>query len=108
MVSGVHHYHKRKRKVKKGAKTNVWVRFFDKIIYLVAISGPLITLPQVFKIWIEQDSSGVSIITWVGYFLGSFFWLAYGFIHKEKPIIVANLLWVVLTFLIILGVWRYG
>jgi uncharacterized protein with PQ loop repeat len=110
MASGLHHYHKRKRKEKpkKFNLENRWVKLMDKVIYMVAISGPLMTLPQIFKIWIEQNSSGVSIISWGAYLIGAFFWIGYGFMHGEKPIIVANLLWIVFTSLIIAGVLIYG
>jgi len=107
MASGLHHYHKRKRNVKYPSE-NKWFRLMDKIIYIVAISGPLMTLPQVFKIWIEQSAAGVSVISWCAYFLGGFFWIVYGFMHGEKPIILANLLWLIFTSLIIAGVVVYG
>jgi uncharacterized protein with PQ loop repeat len=111
MTSGLHHAHKRKRvalKKEKYPHPNKWYRFMDKAIYLVAISGPLVTIPQILKIWIEQNPTGVSIISWTGYLIGAFFWITYGFMHNEKPIIVANLLWIVLTSLIITGVFIYG
>ncbi|MBT4166072.1 hypothetical protein HOE04_03480 [archaeon] len=108
MASGLHHYYKRKKKGKDYPHKNKWFSLMDKIIYLVAVSGPLVTLPQVLKIWIEQSASGVSLISWGGYLIGSFFWIVYGFMHDEKPIILANLLWVVFTALIVIGVVVYG
>ena len=107
----LHHIHKRKRihlKKEKYPSPNKWVSLMDKLIYLVAIAGPLITIPQVLKIWIEQNPSGVSVLSWGGYFIGAFFWVTYGFIHKEKPIILANLLWIIFTSLIVVGVFVYS
>ena len=108
MASGLHHYHKRKRLCEKYPHSNKWFRLMDKLIYIAAISGPLMTLPQVLKIWVEQNPSGVSIISWLAYLIGGIFWLIYGFMHDEKPIIVANLLWIISTSLIIAGVLIYG
>jgi len=111
MVSGLHHFYKRKRihqKHEKYPHPNKYINFMDKIIYFVAIMGPLMTFPQLWKIWVEQVATGVSIFTWVAYFLGSFFWLVYGVTHKEKPIIITNILWVILTIAIVVGIWMYG
>jgi len=71
--TGYHHYNLRKRvhqKKEKYPHPNKFKRSMDKFIYLVAIFGPLIALPQVLKIWQSQDSSGVSLLTWSGYLLG--------------------------------------
>lgn len=37
-----------------------------------------------------QDISGVCLVAWTGFLTGSFFWLFYGIIHREKPIVVIN------------------
>ncbi len=66
------------------------------------------TLPQVFKIWIGQNASGVSVISWLGYLIAAWFWLLYGFIHKEKPIIVTYLTWTVLVVMVIVGTLLYS
>jgi len=57
---GLHHYHKRKRE--KFPVSHKWKRFMDKAIYGVGIFGPLMTLPQIGKIWIEKNASGVSLL----------------------------------------------
>jgi len=122
MASGLHHFHKRKQKgevetassLKKPKSPyetpsrNKLKGFMDTIIYIVAVLGPLIAIPQVLKIWQVQDASGVSLITWIGYLLGGFFWLSYGILHKEKPIIITNALWIFVQAFIIIGIIRYG
>lgn len=106
-----HHLHKRKRihlKEEKYPHSNKWIRFFDVVIYVVAVLGPLITLPQVLKIWEEQNASGVSLFSWVGYTCAASLWLVYGIIHKEKPIIFANLIGIIMNISVISGIWIYG
>ena len=98
---GLHHFVKRKKELK-------FKRIFDKLIYVVGIFGPLMTLPQVMKIWINHQVAGVSIVTWVGYSVNSFFWLGYGIIHKEKPIIINYILWLILNISVVIGVLIYG
>ncbi len=93
---GLRHLHRRKRK-----------NFIDRFIYIFAIGGPLMNIPQLLKIWIEKSASGVSIISWVGFSLTALIWLIYGVIHKEKPIVVANVLYFVLQIGIIVGALLY-
>lgn len=93
-----HHKHLHKRRKKRQSSV-------DKLVYLAVIFGPMMTLPQVYSIWIEK-SDGVSVISWVSYLVIAVIWLFYGLKHKEKPIIVVQLLWIVLDVLIVVGLLR--
>jgi len=107
----LHHLHKRKRIYKKFEiypHPKKLKRIMDKLIYLIAILTPLMTLPQVYKIWIERNPVGVSALTWSSYLLAACFWLSYGILHKEKPIILVNVLMIILEIIIIIGVLTYG
>lgn len=100
------HHHLVTRKIHK--RLTFWEKVFDRFVLVGAFLGPMATLPQVFQIYQSKDVSGVSALSWGGYFLGSFVWLGYGLLHKEKPIIVSNLLFSIFTFLIVLGTIIYG
>ena len=76
----------------------------DELIYVVAFMGPLMTIPQVITIWLERKVEGISIITWSSYAVLSIFWISYGLIHKEKPIILANVLFLFVNTTIVIGV----
>lgn len=78
--------------------------FINKFIYFVGGFGVAVIIPQVTRIWIGGDIEGVSLTTWGGFFIASIFWLLYGIVHKEKPIIYTNASVCVLDFLIILGI----
>jgi len=39
-------------------------RFYDKFIYFVVIIAPIANIPQLLKVWIEKDASGVSSLSW--------------------------------------------
>lgn len=78
-----------------------WV--IDKGVYICGILGILVIIPQINNVWIEKQTSGVSLITWVGFFVGSLFWLFYGIIHKEKPIILTNLAVIIADLAVIVG-----
>lgn len=87
---------------------NAWKRFLDKIIYAVAIFGPIITIPQILKIWIGKNATGVSLTTWGLWLIPATLWLLYGFAHEEKPIIVSQFAWLIVYMLVIIGTLLYG
>lgn len=110
-TAGLHHFHTRKRMYvhhEPYPHPNKWKRFMDKAIYVIVILGPIMTLPQVFDIWLKKNAAGISIISWGSYLVFSIFWLAYGMMHKEKPLILANIFWIILNVLIVLGALIYG
>lgn len=79
-------------------------RFINKYIYVIGGFGVVVIVPQVWRIWMSQDIKGVSLITWVGFLVASFFWLFYGLVHKEKPLIFTNAAVCVLDLMIIVGI----
>jgi len=104
---GMHHAHKRKRRNDYPHK-EPWKRFLDKAIYVVALTGVVMTVPQVYKIWVGQNAAGVSALSWGVYGIVAVFWLLYGIAHKEKPIIVTNVFWILLDISIVIGTMLYG
>ncbi len=108
---GLHHAHKRKRihqKHEKYPHPDNLKRFMDKAIYVVGVFGPIMTLPQVWKIWVGKNAVGVSVLSWSAYLIAAFFWLVYGLIHKEKPIIITYSLWILMEISIVAGTLIYG
>jgi MtN3 and saliva related transmembrane protein len=107
---GMHHLHKRKRVYKKLEKyphPHKFKRFFDKFIYFIAIGGSLLTIPQVLKIYINHDASSISSTSWIGYLFLAIAWLIYGILHKEKPIIISNILLFILNLFVVIGTILY-
>jgi uncharacterized protein with PQ loop repeat len=107
----VHHLQKRKRvyqKLEKYPSIDKKKNLVDKLIYIVIFIAPIMTIPQIIKIWVEKNASGLSIISWTTYALGSMLWLSYGFLHKEKPLIISHTIWTILHIMIIVGIIFYG
>lgn len=108
----VHHFHTRKRmsqkKLENYPSRKKWVKLMDKVIYVIGFFGPLMTIPQLTKIWVEQNAAGVSLLSWSGFVVYSLFWMTYGILHREKPIIFTHGLWAVMQILIVIGVLIYG
>jgi uncharacterized protein with PQ loop repeat len=110
MFKGLHHFHRRKRIYQRHEPyphPNTLKNTMDKLIYFVGLSGPVMSIPQLFNIWIERNTRGVSEITWSAFLIIAFFWLTYGILHREKPIIMTYIGWIIIDSLIIAGLMLY-
>jgi uncharacterized protein with PQ loop repeat len=79
-------------------------RFLDYLMYGVGIIQPIALVPQVISIYYYGQTSGVSLSTW---FLLGFFnalWALYGYVHREMPILISNVLMTALDLIIVFGV----
>ena len=91
-----HHHRKKPATKKKPASTIDW------LIYAAVILGPVMTIPQLSMIWIDGKKDS-SIISWASYFVIACLWLAYGIKHKDKPIIIVQIAWMVVDALVVIG-----
>jgi uncharacterized protein with PQ loop repeat len=99
MSQGFHHV-----RIKKHTKPHgKFGKTFDKSMYVIALIGPVMTLPQAYDVWSYHQKASVSLATWAAYTLVSFLWLAYGVVHKEKILIFVNFLMVILDGAIVTG-----
>jgi len=79
----------------------------NSLIIPVAILQPLMTLPQIAAIFAHRSARDVSIFTWVAYNVASAFWLYYGIVHRERAIIMSQILWLIVQTAVIVGVLIY-
>lgn len=82
-------------------------KFIDKLMSAAAVIHPLTAMPQIYDIYSTQSAAGVSLWTWLGFMVLGLIFLAYGLLHRLKPIIVTQILWFIVDFLIVLGVLLY-
>lgn len=79
------------------------ISLFDKLIVVAAFVYPLSGLPQVMAVF-SGDADGVSLSSWLGFICFSLLFLAYGMVHKIKPMIITNGLWIVVDGLVVVGI----
>ena len=106
-----HHIHRRKRihqKFEKFPHKNKWIRFLDSFLLIIAILGPLMDFPQIFKIYYFQTAIGVSVLSWSLYAIFDIPWIIYGYVHKEKPIMIAYSFWFITNTTVVVGAVLYG
>jgi MtN3 and saliva related transmembrane protein len=76
----------------------------DLIEVLGMIAAVLTTasfLPQVYKTWKTKDTKSLSLTMYVCFFIGIVLWLIYGFLIDSLPMILANGITTITTFLLI-------
>lgn len=62
------------------------------------------TLPQIYEVWVNHQTAGVSLLTWGMYIVAAFIWLLYGLQLKDKPLVISSFLWVVTEAAVVTGV----
>lgn len=105
-LHGLHHWHKRKRiyqNIEPYPHPDKLKNFMDRMIYFIILLGLFMTLPQIKNVLIDKDASGVSIVTWATYVVTSLFWLLYGILHKEKPLVFSASMWIIVNALVVVG-----
>ncbi|PJE81117.1 hypothetical protein COU58_04085 [Candidatus Pacearchaeota archaeon CG10_big_fil_rev_8_21_14_0_10_32_42] len=107
---GLLHLNIRKRiaKREKFPNPDKKLRRLDNLVYTIGIIGPMMALPQIFKIFVLKNAGGVSFITSISFALFSFIWLIYGKAHDVKPIIITQYIWIFLHLSIAIGALIYG
>ncbi len=78
-----------------------------KLVLAMAIIEPLMTLPQVYEIWIRKQAEGVSLLTWSFYIFAAIIWLLYGLKIKDRPLIIASTLWIIVELIVVIGLVAY-
>ena len=119
--AGHHHYLQKKRDfflTRWTRKILNWIfgeddherlkKFFDRSIYFIGVVSPAMTVPQVWKVWENHSTAGLVSASWITYLIVSFFWLGYGIVHKEKPIILINVCWILVNSAMVAGIYLYG
>lgn len=74
----------------------------DRWIYLAVIAGPIMTIPQIYDIWVRHKTD-VSLVSWIAYLIIAGMWLLYGVKHADKPIIAVQAIWIITDIAVITG-----
>lgn len=76
----------------------------DKILPALSVVTMALTVPQVWAVWMEGNTSGVSLLSWGAYFVAACLWLVDGLRKHDKTIWVACIGWVLLDGAVFIGV----
>jgi len=102
-----HHLHTRKRihqKKQVFPHPNPYVRFVDLSVYVLGVVAPLMIAPQVWRVFSGKQVDGLHLATWVTFTLSAIVWLMYGFVHKERAVIIAQALFLIMNSAMVVGI----
>lgn len=68
----------------------------------------LMTVPQVWTIWVGHQAAGVSILSWSAYLVSALLWFWFGLLKRDWNIYLPCIGWIVLDCGVIAGTLVYG
>ncbi|MBA3723377.1 MAG: hypothetical protein H0W89_00590 [Candidatus Levybacteria bacterium] len=78
------------------------------LIYICSVCGPILTLPQIYYIWLHKSADGVVILSWIGYLLIAIVWTIYGITYKQKIVALSSALWIIVESVVIMQAMMYA
>ena len=83
-------------------------RGIDNAMAAAAVVHPATAAPQVITIYATHNAAGVAPLTWLSFMVIGAVFLAYGMLHKIKPMIVTQVLWFMIDTVVLVGVLLYS
>lgn len=80
----------------------------DLLTNICAVILPFTTIDQLYLIYIQKKTEGVSLLTWFLYGILSIPLFIYSVKRKDTPMIILNGLWVVIDLMVWFGALIYG
>jgi uncharacterized protein with PQ loop repeat len=68
----------------------------------------LMTIPQVWTIWVNQQAAGVSVLSWGAYFFSAVLWFWFGLKQRDKNIYLPCIGWMILNGGVVAGAIVFG
>lgn len=69
--------------------------------FMAAILTTFSFLPQAMKTIKDKDTKSMSLLMYSMFSLGVFFWMVYGFMNKDLPLFLANVVTFAFAFIIL-------
>ena len=80
----------------------------SRVLGGMSVFTMLMTVPQVFTIWVNHQAAGVSVISWSAYLLSAILWFWYGLRKRDKNIYLPCVGWVGLDVAVVVGTLLYA
>lgn len=85
--------------IKRNKNKNV-----DRITLIIGLCLPIVSLPQLYDVWISKQTKGVSLITWSFFAVQAAIFAWFAIRHKEKPLIFTYVPLCIVELAIVIGV----
>ena len=80
----------------------------DHMAIAAGIIGPVMALPQIYKIYFLHNAAGVSVLSWMAFGILNIPFILYGFVHRDRLILTTSILWCAVNLTVAFGAILYG
>jgi MtN3 and saliva related transmembrane protein len=80
----------------------------EQTMATLGLISPLAAAPQVYKIWMLHQATGLSEFTLGSSVFMALMWTGYGFFHKRKALWMVNGAWMSVNGTMLVGVHMFG
>ena len=77
---------------------------FDRVLGAMSLFTMAMTIPQVWTVWVDRQSAGVSLWSWGAYLISAILWFWHGLRQGDRNIYLPCVGWVLLDVAVIAGV----
>lgn len=81
-------------------------RAVDSMAYFIGVAGNIAVIPQILKAW-QSNAPGLAVLTWLLFVGIGLIWLVYAIQHKQKPLIIAQVVGISCNTLVVMG-WMFN
>jgi len=68
----------------------------------------VMTVPQIWNIWVDQQAAGVSVLSWSAYLVSALLWFWHGVRQRDRNIYLPCIGWIAADGAVIAGAILYG
>ena len=108
-MQGLIHRHKQRRKlgIARPTRPSLWKKILDRVTLAAGIIGPLMVIPQIYKIYSMHQAIGVSALSWTAFAILDVPFIFYGLAHKERAIVTTYTMFCIANTLVAIGAVLY-
>ena len=85
--------------------SEAWLR---RLLGAMSVFTMIMTVPQVWIIWVGHQAAGVSLLSWGAYLFSALLWFWYGLRKRDKNIFLPCIGWIGLDAAVIVGAVVYA
>jgi uncharacterized protein with PQ loop repeat len=91
-----------------GAHASVSDALLRRALGAMSVFTIVMTVPQIWTIWIGHQGAGVSVLSWSAYLISALLWFWHGVRKRDRNIYLACIAWIVADCAVIAGALVYG
>ena len=91
-----------------GAHASISDAVLRRALGAMSVFTIVMTVPQIWTIWVGHQAAGVSILSWGAYLVSALLWFWHGLRKRDRNIYLACIAWIAADSAVIAGALVYG